>query len=398
MQIKKLNEAFTSMYKADDNLTENIFEALEAINADEADTKVTDTDSESQAQKDDKLTEEQHHKETEEEKKDNDNIRSALAKRHKRVNQAKTTEDKATRNLRGILNRRRERLDKKRAERGELTEDRHHKITDDEKRDNALIRSAMRKRKAEQSKEEKDALDRNGLSTDRRTGSLSYYKGGRERSVGGTDMYDDKVNLVDKVRTAKSAERDYARHLMGDKNSNSYTRKYNRDALDNFQARERRVQNQKSEDRANLEWALHDRKRDTERLNNVDTDFEREVKNAVERRDRAKTRYSKDIEADNQDIRDILGNKKAKLNAKRGVTESKKVDENRPSVFEAYKNESVKRAQALHESIARRKRVIESLKEKRATKHLTEAVAPKHSKKPLITENAKMRRKPIKRK
>lgn len=529
MQIKKLNEAFTSMYKAEGDLTENIFEALEAINADEADTKVADTDSESQAQKDDKLTEEQHHKETEEEKKDNDNIRSALDKRAKRANakltkdeddtldkyrvsdkgyydtpsgrkylhnrnpkynlankinsersgdrayaksvasnstygyltrgkkqfqnaerdlendrnsylinrakvsadsrkiaqnerdQAERDFDKGIRNLmdrrslavananerkkkadddlRGILDRKRERLNKKRAERGELTEDRHHKITDDERRDNELIRSAMNKRKDEQSKEEKSALDRHGLTTDRRTGSLFYRNSlGNERPVGGTDKYDNKVNLVDKIRTAKSGERNYARQIMGSDNSDSYTRKYKRDALGNFQARERRAQNMKSADRKNLEWALHDRKRDTEHLNDVDDDFEREVKSALERRDRAKTRYNKAIEDDNKDIRDVLDNKRAQLNAKRGVTESKQVDENRPSVFEAYKNESVKRAQALHESIARRKKVIESLKEKRATKHLTEAVAPKHSKKPLITENAKMRRKPIKRK
>lgn len=532
MQIKKLNEAFTSMYKAEGDLTENIFEALEAINADEADTKVADTDSESQAQKDDKLTEEQHHKETEEEKKDSDLIRSAFSKTAKRSNAKLTNDEKATldkysltddngkakrsyktprgymslwdrqlgkskyniankiksdqsgersyaqqvhdnagldfsknfqnaerdlenernsyrlnrvkdraearryarenrdraekafndeirgaverrnsrvasadadeaqatKEIRGILDRKRERLNKKRAERGELTEDRHHKITDDERRDNELIRSAMGKRKAEQSKEERDALDRNGLTIDRRTGSLSYNDGVGKRNVSGTDKYDDKVNLVDKIRTAKSGERNYARDIAGPRNSDSYTRKYRRYALGNFQASERGAQNRKSADRSNLEYALYRKKINTQHLNDVNKEFEDNVKRAEARRDNDIAYYSSKINTDNESVRDVLDNKRAQLNAKRGVTESKKVDENRPSVFEAYKNESVKRAQALHESIARRKKVIESLKEKRATKHLTEAVVPKHNKKPLITENAKMRRKPIKRK
>ena len=522
MQIKKLNEAFTSMYKAEGDLTENIFEALEAINADEADAKVADTDSESQAQKDDKLTEEQHHKETEEEKKDNDNIRSALDKRAKRVNakltdeeetamdkhgvidsghgygsyvakdnvkylphvkgnrdkinyahkiatdksgergyaksindnrrytkqtfqdaerelenefnkypverakyytgirkgardnkakaeadfdnairravsnrdfsvnQAKTTEDEATRTLRGILDRKRDRLNKKRAERAELTEDRHHKETEEEKRENDLIRSAVWKKKDRQSAEEKDVLNKYGINTE--TGTANVKMRGKSADVRRYPFNRDNFNIVDYINTERSGDRDYARKIE-DRSARNASLKFR--GKSSFDASERKRLNRESPVRVNLEYALHDRKRDTEHLNDVDKDFEREVKNALERRDRNRTIYSDRIKDDNQAIRDVLDNKRAQLNAKRGVTESKKVDENRPSIFEAYKNESVKRAQALHESIVRRKKVIESLKEKRATKHLTEAVAPKHSKKSLITESAKMRRKSL---
>lgn len=320
MQIKKLNEAFTNMYKVNETLPKNIFEELDTID-----------------------------------------------------DEVEVVDDNG------------KKLDTKETEEVELTEDRHHKETEEEKKENNLIHSAMRKKKVDQTKDEKEVLDKYRIDTNYKNATADVKLRGKRVDVHQYPFTksDGKFNIVDYINTERSGDRDYARKIA---NRGADVRSWG-DSRD-FNTEERTHLNRKSPERTELDWAVNDRRRDKANLADVDSAFERDVRNALEHRDRDKVYYGKRVDTDNRDIKRVLDSKRAEVDEKR--------KQRGMSVAESVKQARVNRAKTLHESIQRRKRITESLKRKAIAnrvsnkKHIAESVAPR-AKKHALTESAKAR-------